>query len=120
MKYAARMSSKLVTGEIQLLCYDYNCILFFCCMVQRSKKFAILEFGKNPLITQAIATSDWWNIVLTRMQCYNVSEPSFSHRPVPRCTEIPVHTPSERKQPSPEESSKSEIEEDIGDPDNNF
>jgi hypothetical protein len=36
--------------------------------------------------------------------------------PVRHCPELPVPTPPEREQPSSEESSKSESEEDVGDP----
>ncbi|XP_076313977.1 uncharacterized protein LOC143226642 isoform X2 [Tachypleus tridentatus] len=40
--------------------------------------------------------------------------------PVPHCSELPVSTLSERKQPSSEESSKSEEEVDVEDPHYNF
>src|SRR5271163_2951357 len=40
--------------------------------------------------------------------------------PVPHCPELPVPTPPERDQPSSGESSKSDSEEDIADPDYNF
>ncbi|MBN3288217.1 KC2D2 kinase, partial [Polyodon spathula] len=40
--------------------------------------------------------------------------------PVPHCHELLVPTPQEREQPSLEESSKSESEEDVVDPDDNF
>ncbi|XP_076306470.1 uncharacterized protein LOC143223010 [Tachypleus tridentatus] len=40
--------------------------------------------------------------------------------PVPHCPELPVPTPPERKQPSSEESSKSEEKVDIEDPDYNI
>ncbi|XP_076372132.1 uncharacterized protein LOC143257405 [Tachypleus tridentatus] len=40
--------------------------------------------------------------------------------PVPHCPELPVPTPPERKQPSLQESSKSEEEVDVEDPDYNF
>ncbi|XP_076308654.1 uncharacterized protein LOC143224076 [Tachypleus tridentatus] len=40
--------------------------------------------------------------------------------PVPHCSELPVLTSPERKQPSSEESSKSEEEVDVEDPDYNF
>ncbi|XP_061413747.1 uncharacterized protein LOC133346224 [Lethenteron reissneri] len=39
---------------------------------------------------------------------------------VPHCHELPIPTPPEREQPSLEESSKSESEEDVEDPDDNF
>ncbi|XP_076335173.1 uncharacterized protein LOC143238649 [Tachypleus tridentatus] len=40
--------------------------------------------------------------------------------PVPHCPEFPVPSPPERKQPSTEESSKSEEEVDVEDPGYNF
>src|SRR6218665_170246 len=42
---------------------------------------------------------------------------SSSMAPVPHCPELPVHTPPKRDQPSSGDSSKSDSEEDIGDPD---
>ncbi|XP_061411219.1 uncharacterized protein LOC133344908 isoform X2 [Lethenteron reissneri] len=44
----------------------------------------------------------------------------LSIAPVPHCHELPVPTPLEREQPFLEESSKSESEEDVVDPDENF
>jgi len=40
--------------------------------------------------------------------------------PVPHCPELPVPTPPKRDQPSSGDSSKSDSEEDIGDPDYGF
>ncbi|XP_076338837.1 uncharacterized protein LOC143240387 [Tachypleus tridentatus] len=40
--------------------------------------------------------------------------------PVPHCPELPVATPPERKQPSSEESNKSEEEVDVENPDYNY
>lgn len=75
---------------------DYSSNCYFC-MVDPSKR----RTGKNaPAITYPDLPS--------------------SIAPVPHCHELPVPTPPEREQPSLEESSKSESEEDVVDPDDNF
>ncbi|XP_058879386.1 uncharacterized protein LOC131736994 [Acipenser ruthenus] len=75
---------------------DHSCNCYFC-MVDPSKR----RNGKNaPAITYPDLPS--------------------SIAPVPHCHELPVPTPPEREQSSLEESSKSESEEDVVDPDDNF
>ncbi|XP_058873513.1 uncharacterized protein LOC131724780 [Acipenser ruthenus] len=75
---------------------DHSSNCYFC-MVDPSKR----RTGKNaPAITYTDLPS--------------------SIAPVPHCHELPVPTPPEREQPSLEESSKSESEEDVVDPDDNF
>ncbi|XP_051552787.1 uncharacterized protein LOC127440312 [Myxocyprinus asiaticus] len=75
---------------------DHSSNCYFC-MVDPSKR----RTGKNaPAITYPDLPS--------------------SIAPVPHCYELPIPTPPEREQPSLEESSKSESEEDIADPDDNF
>ncbi|XP_058890837.1 uncharacterized protein LOC131740095 [Acipenser ruthenus] len=75
---------------------DHSSNCYFC-MVDPSKR----RTGKNaPAITYPDLPS--------------------SIAPVPHCHELPVPTPLEREQPSLEESSKSESEEDVVDPDDNF
>ncbi|MGH0144883.1 UNVERIFIED_CONTAM: hypothetical protein FKN15_059427 [Acipenser sinensis] len=75
---------------------DHSSNCYFC-MVHPSKR----QTGKNaPAITYPDLPS--------------------SIAPVPHCHELPVPTPPEREQLSLEESSKSESEEDVVDPDDNF
>ncbi|XP_061433736.1 uncharacterized protein LOC133359273 [Lethenteron reissneri] len=75
---------------------DHSSNCYFC-MVDPSKR----RTGKNaPAITYS-------NLPLTIA-------------PVPHCHELAVPTPPEREQPSSEESSKSESEEDVVDPDDNL
>ncbi|XP_058883872.1 uncharacterized protein LOC131737639 [Acipenser ruthenus] len=75
---------------------DHSSNCYFC-MVDPSKRWT----GKNaPAITYPDLPS--------------------SIAPEPLCHELPVPTPPEREQPSLEESSKSESEEDVVDPDDNF
>src|SRR6218665_1166749 len=78
------------------------------------------EFGRNRLTSQATATSAWWilpNVALARMRIKSFTSHSFFHCSVPRYPELPVPTPPKRDQPSSGDSSKSDSEEDIGDPD---
>src|SRR6218665_3088165 len=70
-------------------------------------------------------TSAWWvlkNVELARMRLKSFihADISSSIAPVSHCAELPVPTPPKRDQPSSGDSSKSDSEEDIGDPDYAF
>src|SRR6218665_3416134 len=80
-----------------------------------------LEFGRNRLTTQETATSAWWilpNVALARMRLKSFIQtfllPLPQYHTAPSCL-FPI-TPK-KDQPSSGDSSRSDSEEDIGDPD---
>src|SRR6218665_738666 len=70
------------------------------------------EFGRNRLTTQATATSTWWMRLKSFIQTFLLPLPQYYT--APRCL-FPL--PPKREQPSSGDSSKSNSEEDIGEPD---
>ncbi|XP_076314799.1 uncharacterized protein LOC143227191 [Tachypleus tridentatus] len=87
-------------------------------------KFDILRIWREP----TEQSNNCYFFMMDPSKCWAGKNPSAimypdlpsSIAPVPHCPELHVPTPPERKQPSTEESRKSEEEVDVEDPDYNF
>ncbi|XP_076318645.1 uncharacterized protein LOC143229774 [Tachypleus tridentatus] len=93
-------------------------------MVQRAMKFAIPRIWREPTDHSSNCYFCMVNPPKRRAgkNTSAIMYPDFpsSIAPVPHCSDLPVPTTSERKQPSSKESNKLEEEEDVEDPDYNF
>src|SRR6218665_1264631 len=100
---------QVVTGEKESreVCYPANLAATFLPL----KQLLLLHGGSYQ-------ASHWQECASNHL-----SRHSFLHcpsRPVPHCPELPIPTPPKRDQPSSGDGSKSDSEEDIGDPDHVF
>ena len=87
-------------------------------------KFAVLQISRQP----TDHSSNCYFCMVDPTKCHTdknapkivYPDIPFSIAPVPHCPELPIPTSPKRDQSSSGDSSKSDIEEDIGDPDYGF